>query len=300
MDEPTSSLTAAESEHLFAIVAPAARRGARHRLHLAPDGRGARSWPIASPCFATAATSATCSATPRRTNAIVAHDGRAGAERSLLSGPARPAPDDERGVRGQGRRWCPARRTPVSFSARRGEILGFAGLVGAGRTELMQTIFGVTPALGGEMTLERRAVRAAQRPATRSTPACFSCPKTASGTASCCRCPWPRTRRCRTSSDSRAGACSTARPSAGSPRRRWRACARRRRRVLHKVVGLSGGNQQKVVLGKWLAHEPARPDPRRADTRHRRRPRKPRSTGRLPRSPTAASPSSWSAPSWKK
>ncbi|WP_438027445.1 hypothetical protein [Sorangium sp. So ce233] len=42
---------------------------------------------------------------------------------------------------------------PVSFSAERGKILGFAGLVGSGRTELMQTVFGVTPALGGRMTL---------------------------------------------------------------------------------------------------------------------------------------------------
>ncbi len=33
----------------------------------------------------------------------------------------------------------------VSFSLRRGEILGVAGLVGAGRTELMQAIFGAYP-----------------------------------------------------------------------------------------------------------------------------------------------------------
>ena len=51
----------------------------------------------------------------------------------------------------------PGAPAPVSFSAERGEILGFAGLVGSGRTELMQTIFGVTPALGGRMTLEGEA-----------------------------------------------------------------------------------------------------------------------------------------------
>ena len=51
-------------------------------------------------------------------------------------------------------------RTPVhpgdeiSFSVRSGEIVGIAGLVGAGRTELLQTIFGVTPAVGGTMKLE--------------------------------------------------------------------------------------------------------------------------------------------------
>ncbi len=48
----------------------------------------------------------------------------------------------------------PARRDRASFSARKGEILGFAGLIGAGRTELMEAIFGVTPALAGSMKLD--------------------------------------------------------------------------------------------------------------------------------------------------
>jgi ribose transport system ATP-binding protein len=37
----------------------------------------------------------------------------------------------------------------ISFTLRAGEVVGLAGLVGAGRTELLATIFGVTPAIGG-------------------------------------------------------------------------------------------------------------------------------------------------------
>lgn len=44
----------------------------------------------------------------------------------------------------------------VSFTLKRGEILGFAGLVGAGRSELMQTVFGFRKAIGGRVTVEGR------------------------------------------------------------------------------------------------------------------------------------------------
>ena len=49
----------------------------------------------------------------------------------------------------------------VSFDLRRGEILGLAGLMGAGRTEVLETIFGVYPADGGEIVIEgkTRAIR---------------------------------------------------------------------------------------------------------------------------------------------
>lgn len=42
----------------------------------------------------------------------------------------------------------------VSFSVREREIVGIAGLVGAGRTELVQAMFGVDPALDGTVTLD--------------------------------------------------------------------------------------------------------------------------------------------------
>jgi rhamnose transport system ATP-binding protein len=46
----------------------------------------------------------------------------------------------------------------VSFELRRGEILGLAGLVGAGRTNVARAIFGVEPPTGGEIEIEGRRV----------------------------------------------------------------------------------------------------------------------------------------------
>lgn len=46
----------------------------------------------------------------------------------------------------------------VSFTARRGEILGFAGMVGAGRTEVMETIFGFRRKTGGDIYMRGEKV----------------------------------------------------------------------------------------------------------------------------------------------
>ncbi len=50
------------------------------------------------------------------------------------------------------------RVTDVSFYVRKGEILGFAGLVGAGRTEVARAVFGMDPVRQGELVLEGRQV----------------------------------------------------------------------------------------------------------------------------------------------
>ena len=47
----------------------------------------------------------------------------------------------------------------VSFDIGRGEILGFAGLVGAGRSEIAQAIFGVDAALGGSVLLDGEPIK---------------------------------------------------------------------------------------------------------------------------------------------
>lgn len=49
--------------------------------------------------------------------------------------------------------------TPVSFSLRRGEILGFFGLIGAGRTELMRLVGGVEQPSAGRVVFKGRPVR---------------------------------------------------------------------------------------------------------------------------------------------
>ena len=47
----------------------------------------------------------------------------------------------------------------VSFELRKGEILGFAGLVGAGRSETMQCVFGLTPGSTGKVILNGKEIR---------------------------------------------------------------------------------------------------------------------------------------------
>lgn len=46
---------------------------------------------------------------------------------------------------------CKGKFENVNFKIRKGEILGFAGLMGAGRSEVMETIFGITPRTSGEI-----------------------------------------------------------------------------------------------------------------------------------------------------
>lgn len=47
----------------------------------------------------------------------------------------------------------------VSFELRRGEVFGIAGLVGAGRTELLRSIFGLDHVIGGTVTIDSTRIR---------------------------------------------------------------------------------------------------------------------------------------------
>jgi len=252
MDEPTSSLTAGESEHLFAIIRKLRADGIglvyiSHRMEevfalsdritVLRDGRYVGDLPRSE-------------ATHERVVGMMV-----GRELSNQYFPAKtPRPPGEP-VLEVNAVVVPGTPGGVSFSARRGEILGFAGLVGAGRTELMQTIFGVTPALAGSMTLHG-APFAPQTPRDAIEHGVYLAPEDRKKHGLVL----PMTIAENTSlpnirSYARFGFLDrvTERKVAASEVTRLRT---KTPTIHQKVVNLSGGNQQKVVLGKWLAMSP--------------------------------------------
>lgn len=144
----------------------------------------------------------------------------------------------------------------VSFTLCRGEILGLAGLVGAGRTELAEAIFGVNPPDSGEILLEGdRYVPRSPRQAIRCGLAYLPENRLVNGLVAGMRVPLNMTMPIWGDIATRLGRFRT--------RVMHRKAAELAARVelqagrLDQLVStLSGGNQQKVVLGKWLATEP--------------------------------------------
>ncbi len=143
----------------------------------------------------------------------------------------------------------------VSFQLRAGEILGFAGLVGAGRTEVAQALFGIDSLDAGQIFLAGLPFHPrSPRHATRCGLAYLPENRLLHGLVPGMSIPlnitmsiWRRL--------SRLGLFQTGLMNRLTDRlaTRVRLQAGRRDRL---VSALSGGNQQKVVLGKWLAAEP--------------------------------------------
>ncbi len=143
----------------------------------------------------------------------------------------------------------------VSLSVHAGEIVGLAGLVGSGRSELAQAIFGITPAQSGTIRVGGQTVRIASPAQARALGIAYV-PEDR-GTQGLVR---PMTVRENVSLAvfpriSRGGFIDAAaeRGLADAAVAQFSI----RTAGIEQIVGkLSGGNQQKIVLGKWLATRP--------------------------------------------
>jgi len=143
----------------------------------------------------------------------------------------------------------------VNFSVREGEILGFAGLVGAGRTEIARAIFGLDPLDAGQVILDGHPVeiRSPQDAMARNI-AYVPEDRQAEGVI-LDHAVGPNLSLTILSGLARLGLLSRTREEANS--QRYIDELRIRTSGPGQLVSaLSGGNQQKVVLGKWLATNP--------------------------------------------
>ena len=258
LDEPTAALTPAESQTLFDVIEQAKRAGRAivyisHRLDeifriagrvtVLKDGRWQGTLPIekTSPSdlvlrmigreMAQSHLAATRKARSQQpvlqVQRLSDRKARAG-QRSLLEG--------------------------VSFSVHAGEIVAFAGLTGAGRTETALSIFGVRPKATGQILVDGRRVRIrSPRDAIKAGIGYLSEDRKESGLF--------------LDMGIAANMAATNLWSFGSwwmSRRKLREVAQSYRERLRiaaadidaPVVRLSGGNQQKVLIARWLLLSP--------------------------------------------
>ena len=257
LDEPTSSLGAVEAERLFSVLEDLRASGAgivyiSHRLQeierladravVLRDGRRAGSL----------------------SRNEISHDrlvqlmvGRT-VNRVRQDGMRSPSADSTRAASGlqiDGIRTARYPDAEVSLTIRRGEVLGIAGLVGAGRSELAETICGIAPRLAGRVALDGRMLT-------------ITSPRDAIRLGICLV---PEDRRRHGVIDALSVRENITLPSlasyarGGLVRRKAEASAARETAaaltvkaasIETRVSTLSGGNQQKVVLGKWMALRP--------------------------------------------
>jgi ribose transport system ATP-binding protein len=147
----------------------------------------------------------------------------------------------------------PGKFSDISFTLHAGEVLGFAGLVGAGRSEVAQAIFGLDPNAAGRVVVAGTPIRLdGPRAAMRAGVGLV-----------------PEDRKRQGLVLAMTALSNITLPILGALLSKWSFIRRRAERALvgtyftrlsvrapsvdAVAAGLSGGNQQKLVLAKWLA-----------------------------------------------
>ena len=251
LDEPTSSLTDDEVEALFAIVRRLGDEGVAtifvsHRLNeiyavaeritVLRDGH---------------TVGAGTAAELDRARLIELMIGRALEDAAVHEPQLDAGGDAVLRVRGLS---LPGVLDDVSFDVAPGEIVGLAGLVGAGRSELLEALFGVRRATGSVAVAGRSVSYRSPRRAIRDGVAFVPADRKLQGLV------LDMTVRENVMMAATSRVARLRRPSARRELAHVTSTIERLRIRAHSpravVSTLSGGNQQKVVLGKWLLTRP--------------------------------------------
>lgn len=171
--------------------------------------------------------------------------------------PPMPEVDDSKDSRLRIRNLNAGPLREISFEVARGEVVGIAGLLGSGRTELLESVFGVLPVDSGAIELDGKPIRL-RRPSDAMAAGVAFVPENRAEDAAMI------------DMSVNANISAASFRNYWSWRRPW--IARRRMRVEAKesmgeflvkaaseeslLATLSGGNQQKVVLARWLRRSP--------------------------------------------
>ncbi|TSA88051.1 sugar ABC transporter ATP-binding protein [Deinococcus detaillensis] len=251
MDEPTAALTLSETERLFKVVRSLRERGAAvlfitHRLEevfgecqrvtIMRDGTWVSSGPI------------TDYDTDKVVRQMVGRDlgdlyprGEAHLGEVALS---------VRGLRQAGV------FDDISFEVRKGEIVGLAGLVGAGRSEVARAIFGIDPREGGEVRINGH-VAPPLNPQAVMAAGLGLVPEDRRQQGLVMDMSIERNANLAILNRLRSGWLMNREAESSSARDWTTKLQLKAHRLTDPASSLSGGNQQKVVLAKWLATNPS-------------------------------------------
>ena len=250
MDEPTSSLTLSETDRLLTVIENLKADGVAiifitHRLNelartadrvvVLRDGQNVGALPKDRITHA------------EMIRLMIGRD-----LKSIYTAPAAPPGDVVLALDAIRTEAYPRRK--VSLSLRRGEILGLAGLVGSGRTELARTVFGIDPLQGGTISVDGRPLQ--PTPAAAIAAGIFLVPEDRKRSGLLLDMSIAEN----IALPDLSGHASRGLVRAGMVRgtaERMKGELDIRAATTDVVAGtLSGGNQQKVVLAKWLALKP--------------------------------------------
>ena len=143
----------------------------------------------------------------------------------------------------------------VGLDLHRGEILGLAGLVGAGRTELARALFGIDRTLGGTLTLDGTPLRL-RNAADAVKAGVFLVPEDRKGAGLLLDLSVAENISLPNLKAHARGALVSRQSERAQAERSRAELSIKAPGVTTRTGSLSGGNQQKVVLAKWLAMQP--------------------------------------------